>query len=167
MDLEIPCRDTDPVENASMEVKVEPLAFTIDFGDDENLEEKAQKFERFAQRSSQRKVKSPRQDKCSNEPEGTNIEKSKHYSECEDRQRSKMFNREKSNLARAGGTSRCVKEKNVCSRNLSGIKKLNIQDKIKVEKDKLEVNDEVTSHTGTYTMEEEEEMKQVKYMLLN
>jgi hypothetical protein len=86
MDLEIPCRDTDPVENASMEVKVEPLAYTIDFGDDSNLEEKAKKFERFAQRSSQRKIKSPRQDTFSNEkPEGINIEKSKHSENSEDR----------------------------------------------------------------------------------
>ena len=123
MDLEVPCRDTDPVENTNMEAKVEPLAFTIDFGDSENLEEKAKKFERFAQRSSQRKVKSPRQDKDI-EAERGNIEKTK---QIEDKQR-------------------------------VGMERLDINNE---REDTQEVNDEVSSQTGTYTMEEEEEMNQV------
>ena len=160
MDLEVPCRDTDPVENANMEAKVEPLAFTIDFGDSENIEEKAKKFERFAQRSSQRKVKSPRQEKDS-DAEGTKVEKYKQ--DTEDKQIAKVLNKEKSNLVRTDLTSRKLSEKNVYM-NLNGMERLDINN---ARKEKEEVNDEVSSQTGTYTMEEEEELNQVIEMMFN
>lgn len=73
MEAEVPCRDTDPV--TSMDTKDiasadTALAFTIDFGEgDGDVEEKARRFERFAQRSSQRKVKSPRQEAKTEEKE--------------------------------------------------------------------------------------------------
>jgi len=61
---EIPCRDTDPDPYLTMSVQEEdrasPIAFTVDFGGQENAEEKHKKLERFALRSSQRKPKSPR-----------------------------------------------------------------------------------------------------------
>ena len=72
MDSETLCRDTDPIKNANIAVKGETLAFTIEFGDQDNNEEKAKKFERFAQRSSQRQVNSLRLDKINNESEETN-----------------------------------------------------------------------------------------------
>jgi len=61
---EIPCRDTDPDPYLAMNVQEEdrasPIAFTVDFGGHDNLEEKHKKLERFALRSSQRKPRSPR-----------------------------------------------------------------------------------------------------------
>ena len=159
MDSEVHCRDTDPVENANMEAKVEHLAFTIDFCDSENLKEKAKKFEKFAQRSSQRKVKSPRQDKYI-DTEGT---KNKHNEDTEDKQMARVLNKEKSNLARTDWTSRKLSEKNVHA-NLNGMERLDINN---ARKEKQEVNDEVSSQTGTYTMEEEEELNQVIEMLFN
>eukprot|EP00092_Neocalanus_flemingeri_P011503 GFUD01012397.1.p1 GENE.GFUD01012397.1~~GFUD01012397.1.p1 ORF type:complete len:537 (+),score=171.63 GFUD01012397.1:46-1656(+) len=159
MDLELPCRDTDPVENTGMEAKAEPLAFTIDFGDGENIEEKTKKFERFAQRSSLRKVKSPRLDKNAGkdnvETEGANNEETK------DGQRAKVPNREKSNLTRTDRSSQKSKEQNAYIRTVNGLERVDIRDKSKARADKKEVDEEVTSQTGTYTMEEEEELNQV------
>jgi len=61
---EIPCRDTDPDPYGAMNIQEEdrasPIAFTVDFGGQENLQEKSKKLERFALRSSQRKPRSPR-----------------------------------------------------------------------------------------------------------
>ena len=154
MDLEIPCRDTDPVENANMAVKGETLAFTIDFGDHDDYEEKAKKFERFAQRSSQRRVNSPRLDNCNKEGEETNIEKPK---QSEDKQSAKVLNREKSILSRDSGTRLNVMEQN----------DLRSKDRIKTshkEKEKQDVVDEVKSDTGTYTMDEEEELERVSFI---
>ena len=168
MDLEVPCRDTDPVDNAGMEANVEPLAFTIDFGDSENLEEKAKKFERFAQRSSQRKVKSPRQDKTADKDfEGTNIENTKDNEDAEDKQRAKVFHRDKSILARTGWTNQKLREQNVYTRSANRVERLDIQDITDEKDDKQEVNDDVSSQTGTYTMEEEEELNQVKDLQFN
>ena len=42
------------------EDRASPIAFTVDFGGHDNLEEKNKKLERFALRSSQRKPRSPR-----------------------------------------------------------------------------------------------------------
>ena len=94
MDSEIPCRDTDPVENANMAVKGETLAFTIDFGDHDDNKEKAKRFEWFAQRSSQRRVNSPRLDISNSAGKETNIENPK---QSEEKQRAKVLNIEKSN----------------------------------------------------------------------
>ena len=162
MDLEVPCRDTDTMESACKDVKVEPLAFTIDFGDGDNLEEKAKKFERFAQRSSLRKVKSPRQEKDSNEAEKTTKENSNGNEDIINRHRAKGFDREKSNLTRTDQTSQKLTERNVCSTTLSDMERLNIQDIHNAREDTIEDNDEVTSQTGTYIMEEDEELSQVK-----
>ena len=152
MDLEIPCRDTDPVENANMAVKGETLAFTINFGDQDDDEEKAKKFERFAQRSSQRRVNSPRLDNSNKEGKETNTEKPK---QGEGKQRAKVLNREESNLSRVSGTHINVIEQN----------SLRIKDRRKTshtEKEIQDVDDEVKSDTGTYTMDEEEELEKVK-----
>ena len=152
MDLEIPCRDTDPVDKAGMAVKGETLAFTIDFGSSDNSSEKAKKFERFAQRSSQRRVLSPRQGKGNTEENGTEEDKSKQSEVPEDRQAAKVFNREKSNIGR-------VTTENVTKKNVQGMmEKLNIQD---MESDKVDDNDEAKSTTGTYTMDEDEDLETV------
>ena len=71
-----PCRDTDPVNMNLVGKTTDTMAFTINFGgDDINQEQKVKKFERFAQRSSLRRVNSPRQEKTA--------EKEK----CEDKER--------------------------------------------------------------------------------
>ena len=149
MDSEIPCRDTDPVENANMAVKGETLAFTIDFGDHDDNKEKAKRFERFAQRSSQRRVNSPRLDNSNSESEKNNKEKSK---QSEDKQRTILFNRENSDLSRASGTRLEVNEQN----------SLRSKDKQKTShKEKQDDDDEVKSSAGTYTMDEEENLEKV------
>ena len=62
MENEVPCRDTDPVNMNLVNKTADTMAFTVDFGQQEiNQEEKVKKFERFAQRSSLRRVNSPRQ----------------------------------------------------------------------------------------------------------
>ena len=98
MDLEIPCRDTDHINTDRMAVKGETLAFTIDFGGSDSSSEKAKKFERFAQRSSQRRVLSPRQ--RNTEEEGTKREELKRSDDHKAQQRTSGINREKSNMAR-------------------------------------------------------------------
>ena len=71
MDNEVPCRDTDPVNMNLVNKTADTMAFTVDFGQQEiNQEEKVKKFERFAQRSSLRRVNSPRQ----KESEKVNVE---------------------------------------------------------------------------------------------
>ena len=153
MDTEIPCRDTDPVDNAEMAVKGETLAFTIDFGGgSDNSSEKAKKFERFAQRSSLRRVLSPRQGKSNNEENGTKEGKSEPSKVTEGAHAAKVFIREKSNIGR-------VTTENVTKKNVQGMmEKLNIQD---IESDKVDDNDEAKSTTGTYTMDEDEDLETV------
>ena len=65
---EVPVRDTDPDPFTTMAAQANqnddrfsPVAFTVDFGNSpgSNTEEKSKKLERFALRSSQRKVLSP------------------------------------------------------------------------------------------------------------
>ena len=153
MDKEIPCRDTDPVDNADMAMKGETLAFTIDFsGGSDNSSEKAKKFERFAQRSSLRRVLSPRQGKGNNEENGTKEEKSEPSEVTEDTHAEKVFNREKSKIGR-------VTTENVTKKNVQGMmENLNIQD---IVSDKVDDNDEAKSITGTYTMDEDEDLETV------
>ena len=149
MDSEIPCRDTDLIESDNMAAKGETLASTIDFNDHENNEESAKRFERFAQRSSQRRVNSPRLDNSNSEGEKNNKEKSK---QSEDKQRTKLLNRENSDLSRASGTRLEVNDQN----------SLRSEDKQKTtHKEKQEDDDEVKSSTGTYTMDEEEDLEKV------
>ena len=162
MDSEVPCRDTDSVDNSDMEAKVEPLAFTIEFDDQDNLEKKAKKFERFSQRSSLRKVLSPRLHKATDkriiETKDEPKEESKHN---QDRQKDKVFNREKSNLARTGWSSQKSKMNNVHIRAENGKEILKIQDVTNALENSPKKNDEVASQTGTYDLEEEEDQSQV------
>ena len=156
MDSEIPCRDTDPIENANMAIKGETLAFTIDFGDRDDYEDKAKKFERFAQRSSQRRVNSPRMENSKNTVEETNIEEPKQTEEI---QRAKVLNREKSNLSRVIGSRLKVTEQ-------GGFRN---EDRRKIsnkEKEQQDVEDEVNSNPGTYTMDEDEDIEKVKCISL-
>ena len=153
MDSEIPCRDTDPVENANMAVKGETLAFTIDFGDHDDNKEKAKRFERFAQRSSQRKVNSPRMNISNSVGKETNIENPK---QSEEKQRAKVLNIEKSNLSRVSGTRLKVNEQN-------GLRSEDKRRTSQNEKEKQDVDDEVKSNTGTYNMDEVEDLEKVNF----
>ena len=168
MVLEVPCRDTDSIENIVMEPKVEQLSFTIDFGDHDNLEEKTKKFERFAQRSSLRKVLSPRLNKASDkqkvETKDVKKDESKHSESAADRNKPRMLKREKSILARTGWSRRSSKENNVHAEALKDIESLNIQESTLIQENTTEVNDEVASQTGTYDLEEEEELNQVEIL---
>lgn len=119
---EIPCRDTDPDPYLAMNVQEEdrasPIAFTVDFGGHDNLEEKHKKLERFALRSSQRKPRSPRgNNKHENEDDKQMKTRSKAKAKmtmgepCRDDIRlaqtgAKPFLRQKSDLTRERDSSR-------------------------------------------------------------
>jgi hypothetical protein len=148
MDSEIPCRDTDSLENANMAVRGDTLAFTIDFGDQDDNKEKAKRFERFAQRSSQRRVNSPRLDSSNNGCKETNMEIPK---QSVDKQRAK----ERSNLSRASGARLDVNEQ-------VSLKSEENQKTSHKEKEKQDVDEDVKSSTGTYTMDEEGDLEKVK-----
>ena len=148
MDSEIPCRDTDDINTDNMAVKGETLAFTIDFGGSDNSSEKAKKFERFAQRSSQRRVCSPRQGNKKEEETKSDDHKAK--------QRTIVLNREKSNMARV------IRTNDNSKNNVKNVRRT--MDDILVhdlELDKEFEKDEAQSSTGTYTMDEDEELKKV------
>ena len=59
--MEVPCRDTDCEEAPQKLQKNDTVAFTINFGEKCNEQDLTKKFERFAQRSSQRRINSPKQ----------------------------------------------------------------------------------------------------------
>ena len=65
MDVEVPCRDTDSEEAPQRLQKNETVAFTINFGEKRDEQYSTKKFERFAQRSSQRRIDSPKQGRVS------------------------------------------------------------------------------------------------------
>ena len=152
MDLEIPCRDTDDINTDNMAVKGETLAFTIDFGGSDNSSEKAKKFERFAQRSSQRRVCSPRQgNKKEEETKREELKQSDDH-----KQRTIVLNREKSNMARV------IRTNDNSKNNVQNVQRtmddMHVQD---LEMDKEFEKDEAQSSTGTYTMDDDEELKKV------
>ena len=148
MDLDTPCRDTENMENSSNDVNNTPLAFTISFGDSDDLDDKIKKFERFAQRSSLRQLKSPRQDKDNSDTSQVNV-KEDNVNDG----RSKELHREKSKLSRTNFTSHKYEKNNAKSLSVSDIERLNIGEKMN---NLIEDNrDEVLSQAGTYTMEEE------------
>ena len=72
MDVETPSRDTDNVENESVERSNDALAFTINFEDTDDVDEKTKKFERFALRSSLRQLKTTKEDKFGSSPSTVN-----------------------------------------------------------------------------------------------
>jgi len=152
MEIEIPCRDTDPIDG-KMVTKGETLAFTIDFGGSDTSSEKAKKFERFAQRSSQRRTASPRDVKQENNEAMTNqaswTQTDKTLGKlCTD------YHQEKKNISKERATIQNEKVQNV-QRTFDRIK---IKD---LEIDNEDEKDEVRSSTGTYVMEDEEELKEV------
>ena len=155
MEIEIPCRDTDPIDG-KMVTKGETLAFTIDFGGSDTSSEKAKKFERFAQRSSQRRTASPRDVKQENNEAMTNqaswTQTDKTLGKlCTD------YHQEKKNISKERATIQNEKVQNV-QRTFDRIK---IKD---LEIDNEDEKDEVRSSTGTYVMEDEEELKEVNFI---
>ena len=79
MDSEVPCRDTDPEEAPNKLLQNETVAFTINFGEKLDEQNLTKKFERFAQRSSQRRINSPKQRRSSNSEIKSNL---KETEEC-------------------------------------------------------------------------------------
>ena len=149
MDNEVPCRDTDPVNMNLVNRTAETMAFTVDFGQqDINQEEKVKKFERFAQRSSLRRVNSPRQketekvceeNKTNNNNNGEGMKKSPAFTKSSPvtKERRSTVVLERSPGGRSVSHSRLGARGAATARKSSG-------------------NEDALSHTGTYTMDSEE-----------
>ena len=149
MDNEVPCRDTDPVNMNLVNRTAETMAFTVDFGQqDINQEEKVKKFERFAQRSSLRRVNSPRQketekvceeNKTNNNNNGETVKKSPAFTKSSPvtKERRSTVVLERSPGGRSVSHSRLGARGAATARKSSG-------------------NEDALSHTGTYTMDSEE-----------
>ena len=116
MDSEVPCRDTDPEEAPNKLLQNETVAFTINFGEKLDEQDLNKKFERFAQRSSQRRINSPKQRRSSNSEIKSNLKE----------------------------TERCENQ----------VKEGNALNDVKTKKD-------AASTSGTYTREEDSEVKKV------
>ena len=160
-----PCRDTDPVNMNLVGKTTDTMAFTINFGgDDINQEQKVKKFERFAQRSSLRRVNSPRQEKTA--------EKEK----CEDKERvnnnslTVNLNKSSESEKKSGDTSpsktskesRITKERRstvVLEKGMRSVSHNRLESRRKDTGGtrKSSCNEDALSHTGTYTMEEDVE----------
>ena len=157
-----PCRDTDPVNMNLVGKTSDTMAFTIDFGgDDINQEEKVKKFERFAQRSSLRRVQSPRQEKTA--------EKEKLSEESKANNNSLTVNLNKSSPASPAASpasptkpakeSRLTKERRstvVLERGLRSVSHNRLDSRRRESgATRKASNEDALSHTGTYTMEED------------
>ena len=163
-----PCRDTDPVNMNLVGKTSDTMAFTIDFGgDDINQEEKVKKFERFAQRSSLRRVQSPRQEKTA--------EKEKLSDESKANNNSLTVNLNKSHPTRPvspvsptsptkpAKESRLTKERRstvLLEKGLRSVSHNRLDSRRKETGGARKVsNEDALSHTGTYTMEEDVETR--------
>ena len=146
------------------------MAFTINFGgDDINQEQKVKKFERFAQRSSLRRVNSPRQEKTSEKEKSeeskervnnnsltVNLNKS---SESEKKS-------EESSPSKSSTESRFTKERRstvVLEKGLRSVSHNRLESRRKETgaSRKSSGNEDALSHTGTYTMEDDVESRKV------
>ena len=171
MDNEVPCRDTDPVNMNLVNRTADTMAFTIDFGQqDINQEEKVKKFERFAQRSSLRRVNSPRQqekvekdkvneDNKVNNNNNTVCDTTKKVAET---RASKTTTQTPSPPVSKERRNTVVLEKssiNLPGRSMSH-NRLSTR-KIISSTRKSSGNDDALSHTGTYTMDDEQDHKKV------
>ena len=157
-----PCRDTDPVNMNLVGKTSDTMAFTIDFGgDDINQEEKVKKFERFAQRSSLRRVQSPRQEKTA--------EKEKLSEESRANNNSLTVNLNKSDPASPPSPTKPPKETRITKERRSTVvlekgprsishNRLDSRRKESGGARKAS-NEDALSHTGTYTMEEDVESR--------
>ena len=140
MDLETPSRDTDTLENESAEKKSnDALAFTIDFGDTDDMDEKTKKFERFAQRSSLRQLKTRKEDKI-----GSSIVDSEREMQSDKKRltRTAITRHARSDIAT---DAECD---------------IDIKDTVN---NAVEDTDDNISQAGTYVMEEEDDIGKVKY----
>lgn len=150
MDNEVPCRDTDPVNMNLVNRTADTMAFTVDFGQQEiNQEEKVKKFERFAQRSSLRRVNSPRQkesEKVCEENKTNNNNNSEGVKKSPAFTKSSPVTKERRStvvLERSPG-GRSVSHTRLGARATPGARKSS-------------GNEDALSHTGTYTMDNEEQ----------
>ena len=157
-----PCRDTDPVNMNLVGKTSDTMAFTIDFGGDAiNQEEKVKKFERFAQRSSLRRVQSPRQEK--------QVEKEKLSEESKANNNSLTVNLNKTDPAsplsptKPAKDSRLTKDRRstvVLEKGLRSVSHNRLDSRRKETGGARKLsNEDALSHTGTYTMEEDVETR--------
>ena len=151
MDNEIPCRDTDPVNMNLVNRTADTMAFTVDFGQQEiNQEEKVKKFERFAQRSSLRRVNSPRQ----KETEKVSEENKTNNNNSEGVKRSPAL--AKSSPVTKERRSTVVLERSPGGRSVSH-SRLGARQTQAARAGKTSGNEDALSHTGTYTMDDAEQ----------
>ena len=149
MDNEVPCRDTDPVNMNLVNRTADTMAFTVDFGQQEiNQEEKVKKFERFAQRSSLRRVNSPRQ----KESEKACDENKNNNNNSEAVKKSPAFT--KSSPVTKERRSTVVLERSPGGRSVSHTR---LGTRAAARARKSSGNEDALSHTGTYTMDNEEQ----------
>ena len=152
MDNEVPCRDTDPVNMNLVNRTADTMAFTVDFGQQEiNQEEKVKKFERFAQRSSLRRVNSPRQKESEKMCEENKTNNSNNNN-SEGVKKSPAFT--KSSPVTKERRSTVVLERSPGGRSVSHNR---LGARAAVRARKSSGNEDALSHTGTYTMDNEEQ----------
>ena len=152
MDNEVPCRDTDPVNMNLVNRTADTMAFTVDFGQQEiNQEEKVKKFERFAQRSSLRRVNSPRQKESEKQCEEN---KTNNNNTSEGVKKSPAFTKSSPVTKERRGT--VVLERSPGARSVSH-SRLGTRGAASSRGRKSSGNEDALSHTGTYTMDNEEQ----------
>ena len=152
MDNEVPCRDTDPMNMNLVNRTADTMAFTVDFGQQEiNQEEKVKKFERFAQRSSLRRVNSPRQKESEKQCDEN---KTNNNNSSEGLKKSPAFT--KSFPVTKERRSTVVLERSPGGRSVSH-SRLGTRGMTSSRARKSSGNEDALSHTGTYTMDNEEQ----------
>ena len=154
MENEVPCRDTDPVNMNLVNRTADTMAFTVDFGQQEiNQEEKVKKFERFAQRSSLRRVNSPRQKESEKQCE-ENKTNNNNNNTSEGVKKSPAFTKSSPVTKERRGT--VVLERSPGARSVSH-SRLGTRGAASSRVRKSSGNEDALSHTGTYTMDNEEQ----------
>ena len=160
MDTEVPCRDTDPVNMNLINKTADNMTFTIDFSQQQlNQEEKMKKFERFAQRSSLRRGNSPRNsDKSDDKKQGEDNNKpavsDNKTKESTSERRNTVVLERSSLTSRLSSVTGEMKGRSVSHNRLMSRKPV-------TRTKKSSENEDALSHTGTYTMDEDQNYKKV------
>ena len=175
MDNEVPCRDTDPVNMNLVNKSGDTMAFTIDFGNktELNQEEKVKKFERFAQRSSLRRVNSPRQ-QGEKEKMTDDVKTNNNNNNTCDKDTKKSENKANTSTTSSTPSPSAKDRRNTVVLEKPSIRSLSQSRLSSVVRKSVGAmrksvsgvsgagnNDDALSHTGTYTMEEEHDIKKV------
>ena len=175
MDNEVPCRDTDPVNMNLVNKSGDTMAFTIDFGNTElNQEEKVKKFERFAQRSSLRRVNSPRQqEKGDKEKANDDIKTTTNNNNntCDTETKAKTVTNStavsptakdrRNTVVLERSSVRSLSQSRLSSGPSQRLRSAAAGSGGRKSVGGVASNDDALSHTGTYTMEDTHDIKKV------